>query len=93
MILELSEEGRDYMFKLWSIQDDPHEDMGVRGSGLTEVQDEDLTALVMYATSEPAYDESFFVDNPEPGYGLSKGVVRRLFEQGYLIDAEDGVNI
>ena len=51
MILELSEEGRDYMFKLWSIQDDPHEDMGVRGSGLTEVQDEDLTALVMYATS------------------------------------------
>ena len=101
MILELSEEGRNYMFKLWAIDDDPDlefEDLkrqwqsGVP-SKMTETQEEDLNALVHYATSEPAYDESFFVDNPAPGYGLSQGVVRRLFEEGYLVDAEDGINI
>ncbi len=102
MILEVSPEGYGHLNKLRNIQDPTDEDderymMGLKpSSAKSETEAEDEMVLSLYSNLGPKSDSYF--DEQIPGTddttrGIFKRTVRRLYEAGYLEEADSGVII
>jgi hypothetical protein len=102
MLLEVSPEGYGYLNKLRNIVDPTDEDdeRYMRGlkpsSAKSETEAEDEMVLSLYSNLGPKSDSYFSEQIPgtdDNTRGLFKGTVRRLYEEGYLVNAEEGVII
>ena len=100
MLIEVSPEGMDYLRELASISDPTDEDderyrLGLKvSSAKSETQAQDEMVLQLYSALGPKEDTYFSNQYHEPQMrSLMQGAIRRLFEEGYLVPASDGVTI
>ena len=101
MLLEVSPEGMDYLRELASISDPTDEDDERYRLGLTvssaksQTQAEDEMTLSIYNSIGPKEDTYFTDQIPpkDPTRALMQRAIRRLFEEGYLVDASKGITI